>query len=56
MKTYWESGGIFSRILKLSSRWRWVVSFTPWPPYPWYPLDNRLCGPHKHNFKLSPCS
>jgi hypothetical protein len=30
-------------------RWRWVVSFTPWPPYsrgksPHYPLNRRLGG------------
>jgi hypothetical protein len=50
MKTYWRSGGIAPRILDLGTRWRWVVSFTPWPIYPqgkkpWYPLDRRLGGP-----------
>jgi hypothetical protein len=34
MKTYWGSGGIAPRILDLSTRWRWVVSFTPRPLYP----------------------
>jgi hypothetical protein len=33
----------------LGTRWRWVASFTPQPPYPqgrspWYPLDRRLGG------------
>jgi hypothetical protein len=50
MKTYWRSGGITSHILDLSTRWRWVVSFTPWLLYPqgknpWYPLDRKLGGP-----------
>jgi hypothetical protein len=36
--------------LDLGSRWRWLVSFTPRPPYPrgknpQCPLDTRLCGP-----------
>jgi hypothetical protein len=43
------SGGIAPRILDFGNRWRWVVSFTPWPLYPqgkspWYPLDRRLGG------------
>jgi hypothetical protein len=29
MKEYYESGGIAPRILDLSTRWMWVVSFTP---------------------------
>jgi hypothetical protein len=29
------NGGIAPRILDLGTRWRWVVSFTPLPPYPW---------------------
>jgi len=33
MKAYWGNGGKFSRILDLSTRWRWVVSFTPRPLY-----------------------
>jgi hypothetical protein len=49
MKTCWGSGGIAPCILDVT-RWRWVVSFTPWPLYPqgkssWYPLDRRLGGP-----------
>jgi len=36
MKTYWGGwgGGIVPRILELGTRRRWVVSFTPQPPYP----------------------
>jgi len=34
-KTYWGGG----------TRRRWVVSFTPRPLYPLYPLDGRLAGP-----------
>jgi hypothetical protein len=39
-----------SIILDLGSRWRWMVSFVPWPRYPqgkgpWYPLDRRLGWP-----------
>jgi hypothetical protein len=34
MKKYWRNGGIAPRILDLSTRWRWVASFTPWPLYP----------------------
>jgi hypothetical protein len=53
MKTCWESGGIVPHILDLGTRWRWVVSFMPWPLYPqgkstWYPLDRRLGGPQSH--------
>jgi hypothetical protein len=29
MNTYWRSGGIAPRILNLSTRWRWMVSFMP---------------------------
>jgi len=31
MKTYWVNGGIVPRILKLGTRLRWVISFTPRP-------------------------
>jgi hypothetical protein len=31
MKAYWGSGGTAPHILDLSTRWRWVVSFTPRP-------------------------
>jgi len=49
MKMYWGSGGIVPGILDLGTRWRWVVSFMPWPLYtqgksPWYHLDRRLAG------------
>jgi len=45
MKTYWGSGCIAPRILNLSTRWRWVFSFTPWLLHPkgkstWYLLEN----------------
>jgi hypothetical protein len=29
---------------KAVASWSWVVSSTPWPLYPWYPLDRRLDG------------
>jgi hypothetical protein len=50
MKTYWGSGGIAPRIIDPCTRWRWVVSFTPLPPYPkgkslWHQLNRRLGGP-----------
>jgi hypothetical protein len=34
--------GYTSTILDLGTRLRWVVSFTPLPLYPRYPLDMRL--------------
>jgi hypothetical protein len=42
MKAYWH-------ILDFGTRWRWVVSFTPRPPYhqgksPSYPLNKGLGG------------
>jgi hypothetical protein len=56
-----------STILDLGTRWRWVVSFTPWSLYPRgkrprYPLDRRvgerqstsgLCGVEKNILRLS---
>jgi len=67
MKGYWGSGGIVPRILLPRHRWRWVVSFTPWPPYPQeknlcYPLDRRLgrrqsrsgCGGEEKNSQSLP--
>jgi hypothetical protein len=50
----WGSGGITPRVLKLSTGWRWVVSFTPPPLYPQgkspgYPLDRRLGGPQSRS-------
>jgi hypothetical protein len=49
MKAYCGSGVIDPSILDLGTRWRWVVSITPWPLYlqgksPWYPVDKRLGG------------
>jgi hypothetical protein len=46
----WGSGCIDPRFLDLVTSWRWVVSFTPRPVYPWgksplYPLERRLGGP-----------
>jgi hypothetical protein len=48
------SGGIAPHIIDLSTRWRCVVSFMPWPLHPqgkspWYPLDRRLCGPQNRS-------
>jgi hypothetical protein len=45
-----RSGGITPCILNLGTRWRWMVSFTPWALYtrgksPRYPLDRRFGGP-----------
>jgi len=56
MKAYWVSGIIAPRILDLSTRWRWVVSFTPRPLYPQgkssrYPLHRRL-GRSQIGFRL----
>jgi hypothetical protein len=53
MKAYWGSGGIAPHI-DLGTRWRWVVSYTPWPLYPqgkspWYPFDRRLGGPQSRS-------
>jgi hypothetical protein len=46
----WGSGCIDPHFLDLGTSWRWVVSFTPLPPYPKgksprYPLERRLGGP-----------
>jgi hypothetical protein len=54
MKMYKRIGGIAPRILDLGTRWRRVVSFTPWPlcpqgKSPWYPLDRRLGGPQNRS-------
>jgi hypothetical protein len=43
------SGSIVPRVLDLSTRWKWMVNFTPRPLYPqgkspWYPLGRRLGG------------
>jgi len=40
--------------INIGDRWRWVVSFTPQPLYPWgtdprYPLNRRLSGPHSRS-------
>jgi hypothetical protein len=54
MRAYWESRGISPRILDHGTRWRWVVSFTPWPLYPqgnnpWHLLGRRLGGPQSRS-------
>jgi len=36
MRAYLGSGGATPLILKLYTRWRWVVSFTPRPLYFWW--------------------
>jgi hypothetical protein len=33
-------------IFDLGTKWRWVVSFTLRPLYPWCLFHRRLCGPH----------
>jgi hypothetical protein len=53
MKAYWGSGSIAFVILACT-RWRWVISFMPWPLYPQgkspcFPLDRRLCGPQSRS-------
>jgi hypothetical protein len=47
-------GSIDPHFLDLGTKWRWVVSFTPWPHYPRgkisrYPLDRRLDGPQSRS-------
>jgi hypothetical protein len=51
MKTFCGSGSIAARILYLGTRWRWVVSFTPRPLYPRYPLDRRLGAPQRWSWR-----
>jgi hypothetical protein len=50
----WGSGCIEPHFLDLGTSWRWVVSFTPRPLYPWgksprYPLDRRLGVPQSRS-------
>jgi hypothetical protein len=45
MKTFWGRGGIAPQILKLISRWKWVVSCKSWLLCPQYPLDRRIGEP-----------
>jgi hypothetical protein len=56
MKVCWGSGHTAPWILDLGTRWRWVVSFTPRPLYPygkspWYPLIRGLGGPQSRSGK-----
>jgi hypothetical protein len=43
------SGCIDPHFRDLGPSWRWVVSFTPRPLYPRYPLDRRLGGPQSQS-------
>jgi hypothetical protein len=43
------SGCIDPHFPDLGTSWRWVVSFTPRPLYPLYPLDRRLGGPQNQS-------
>jgi hypothetical protein len=45
----WGSGCMDPHFLDLGTSWRWVVSFTTRPLYPWYPLDRRLGGPQSRS-------
>jgi hypothetical protein len=60
MKAYWESGGMSPRILKLGTRWRWVVSFKlrslyPQGKSPRYPLDVMVTGRSGEDKKSLSC-
>jgi hypothetical protein len=50
----WGSGCIDPCFLDLGTSWRWMLSFTPGPPYPrgkspWYPSDRRLGRPQRRS-------
>jgi hypothetical protein len=45
----WGSGCIDPYFLYLGTGWRCVVSFTPRPLYPGYPLDRRFSGPQSRS-------
>jgi hypothetical protein len=45
----WGSGCIDPHFFDLGTSWRWVVSFTPLPLYPRYPLDKKLGGPQSQS-------
>jgi hypothetical protein len=49
MKAYRENRSIAPLILNLSSRWRWMVNFTPchFRRESWDPLNNRLGAPQR---------
>jgi len=58
MKVYWGSGGTTAHMLDLSTKWRWLVSFTPWPLYSqgesrWYPHDRRLGRPQSMSYSTN---
>jgi hypothetical protein len=59
MKIYWKGRRgcicIAPHILNLGTRWRWVVSFMPWPLYPqgnYLGLNRRLVGPQRWSWTL----
>ena len=41
-KAYRDRRGMAPRIPNLGTGWRSVVYFTPWPLYPWFPLNMSL--------------
>lgn len=41
----WDSEGIGACTLKLSTKWRWVISFRLWPPYTWG--QSPICAGHR---------
>jgi hypothetical protein len=45
----WGSWGLAPHSLHLSTRWKWVVSFTPRWKSPRYVLDGRLGGPQSRS-------
>jgi hypothetical protein len=52
----WGGGCIDPRFLDLGTSWRWVISFTPLPLYPWgknllYTLNRRLGGPQSRSWR-----
>jgi hypothetical protein len=40
----WGIRGTAPLTFNLGARWRWVVSFTCWPIYFWYPLNGARGG------------
>jgi hypothetical protein len=49
MKLYRGTRNIAPLLLKLSTRWTWVINLGPWlyawGKNPWYLFYGRLCGP-----------
>jgi hypothetical protein len=44
MNAYWGRRGITSLIFNLTTRWRLVVNFTPWPLFPWGITPSTPCS------------